>query len=216
MQKATETISRYSMQETKWSEGGAFLPLSVWKTKGFDVDLIESTTDPKDIMHTPQLGKCFRVKILVTERAGAEGTHRTSLSSRTTAQSSGQSEKQPLKRDGKTAGICLAGDSAQWNEEMKKLKVERAAEVSTAKANKARALAVLKRLSEPLQKLEATMKTETFSVLPASITCAVHGQMATAIELETMADTIVDGAEGTMTEEQKIVCRVPTCLSVKI
>ena len=53
------TMVRQEWEEAK--EGGEYLPLSVYKTRGFDVDAI--TTHCQDKYEHPVLGTCYRVRI---------------------------------------------------------------------------------------------------------------------------------------------------------
>ena len=46
------------------TEGGTFLPLSVWKSKGYDVERIMEHSLPEDIREHDVLGPCYRVKLL--------------------------------------------------------------------------------------------------------------------------------------------------------
>ena len=45
------------------TEGGEFLPLSVWQTKGFDIAKIAAEAAPEDITEHKYLGPCYRVNI---------------------------------------------------------------------------------------------------------------------------------------------------------
>ena len=46
------------------SDGGDYLPLSVWSNRGFDTAAIESHSAPEDMRAHPVLGLCYRVRIM--------------------------------------------------------------------------------------------------------------------------------------------------------
>ena len=75
-EKARDFLRSYETSETRYSNGGAFWPLAKWATEGFDSTKIEALTPAQDIQHHPILGKCYRVKILMQEEAGSQGTTR--------------------------------------------------------------------------------------------------------------------------------------------
>lgn len=66
-------LSQFSSKEFCWANGGEFLPLSVWQTKGFDSEKIKNTTPPEDIQVNPQIGTCYRVKIYSSFDKGNSG-----------------------------------------------------------------------------------------------------------------------------------------------
>jgi hypothetical protein len=66
-------LTQFTSKEFSWANGGQFLPLAVWQTQGFDVELIKSNTPPEDVTHNPQVGTCYRVKIYSTFEKGNEG-----------------------------------------------------------------------------------------------------------------------------------------------
>ena len=75
--KAEELMDRYARLEDTFSEGGAYLPLTVWAAKGFDAEAIEAKTLPEDIMTHAVLGTVYRVRILAKSKNGAKGWMRT-------------------------------------------------------------------------------------------------------------------------------------------
>ena len=192
------------------------MPLSVWDRKGFDAARIELTTDPKDIMETPQLGKCYRVKMLTTHRRGVRGTEQ--VSSASTAVDRKRSADTAFDRkpvEGKSTGVCLAGSAEDWGETMKRLKSQRAAEVAEVRAQKTIAIAVLKKLCGPLATLQATMEINSAENLPIVVTKQVQANITKAMELESLAKAVTEGA-GEINEDSKDVCRAlkkrATCL----
>ena len=54
---------RYTDTSEEYAEGGQFLPLNVWRTKGFPVDRIEQHTKPEDIQEDRVVGVTYRVVI---------------------------------------------------------------------------------------------------------------------------------------------------------
>jgi len=55
---------RYTDITEEYAEGGQFLPLNVWKTKGFPEDRIEQNTKPEDIQDDRVVGLTYRVAII--------------------------------------------------------------------------------------------------------------------------------------------------------
>ena len=74
---AEQCFKRYKREEDYYSNGGEFLPLSVWKTHGWNTDLIENFSDPDDIREIPQAGKVYRVKIMASGTRGVAGREAT-------------------------------------------------------------------------------------------------------------------------------------------
>jgi len=62
VRSTTKVHSSSSMEH--YQEGGSFLPLSVWKTKGFDIEAIEALSKPCDKEKHPVLGDTYRVSIV--------------------------------------------------------------------------------------------------------------------------------------------------------
>ena len=65
--------------------GGQFLPLGVWRTKGYDAEAIETKTEAKDKDWHPVLGETYRVRLISKgERAwsGEKSTHVAAAKSR--------------------------------------------------------------------------------------------------------------------------------------
>ena len=61
------------MAETLYEEGGKYLPLQVWSTKGFDASRIEQGSKPGDIQEHPLLGLTYRVALLARGTRGSQG-----------------------------------------------------------------------------------------------------------------------------------------------
>ena len=72
-----ELFERIEKKEYNFSEGGQFLPLSVWERKGFDVGSIETKSGPEDIREHPVLGKMYRVRVHSLIRSSTSATQRS-------------------------------------------------------------------------------------------------------------------------------------------
>ena len=72
--KARVYIKSFETHESRFRNGGAFWPLSKWAADGFDADAIERLTPLCDQQRHDILGRCYRVKIMEKEEAGARGT----------------------------------------------------------------------------------------------------------------------------------------------
>lgn len=59
-------------------DGGDFVPLDVWRTRGFDPIAIQDKSHHADIKTHPVLGIVYRVRILSTSTAGERGQRRVS------------------------------------------------------------------------------------------------------------------------------------------
>ncbi len=70
---ATETLTAYATTEQSYADGGEYLPLEVWGTRGFNIENIRSKSQAADIREDRVLGTCYRVRIVssyVNTRAG--------------------------------------------------------------------------------------------------------------------------------------------------
>lgn len=63
----------------RYVDGGEFLPLSVWGSRGFDADRIRDRTHRSDVREDEVLGTVYRVRILRTETTGKRATIRKSI-----------------------------------------------------------------------------------------------------------------------------------------
>ena len=75
---ANELFNRFVKLEDNFSEGGAYLPLSAWAAKGFNIDNIERLSLAGDVKEHPVLGTVYRVRILTVGRNGSRGWTRDS------------------------------------------------------------------------------------------------------------------------------------------
>jgi hypothetical protein len=62
--------------DANYSDGGAYLPLSVWATKGWDPAQIEATASDADVMEDKRFGKLYRVAVLYKGTSGSIGFER--------------------------------------------------------------------------------------------------------------------------------------------
>ncbi len=58
-----ETYISVQSEEQIWAEGGEYLPLSVWRSRGFNEEDIRTKTPASDQQHHSVLGQCYRVAI---------------------------------------------------------------------------------------------------------------------------------------------------------
>jgi len=96
-------IERYTNREDYFERGGAFLPLNVWGTQGFDVEAIAQHSPPEDIDTHEVLGTVYRVRILTSGVRGSDGMRRSSQ---------WQASEPPAKRQKKSSGTLALGDQA--------------------------------------------------------------------------------------------------------
>jgi hypothetical protein len=77
-----------AMEETRefYIEGGEYLPLGVWMTRGFDAVHIKERSRDSDVIQDPVLGTVYRVRILQRGNAGS----RTTLTTRNLKRKQGQ------------------------------------------------------------------------------------------------------------------------------
>ncbi len=73
---ATTLIQTFQIDQEYYADGGEYLPLSVWQTRGFDAARIEANTPERDRRICSILGPTFRVKILSTGNSGSRGSKR--------------------------------------------------------------------------------------------------------------------------------------------
>ena len=60
---ALEAVLSTQTMEEEWAEGGVFLPIGVWQTKGFDIQKIQEKSGPEDLSEHPVLGTVYRVRL---------------------------------------------------------------------------------------------------------------------------------------------------------
>ena len=81
--EAAEQLTSHELSEESSAEGGEYLPLGVWATRGFDVTRIEQHTRDDDKRICPVLGICFRLRILSKTNVHKRGILRESKRQKT-------------------------------------------------------------------------------------------------------------------------------------
>ena len=71
-----DLLERIEKKETNFSEGGAFLPLSVWERKGFNINDIKEKSLPCDKREHRVLGDTYRVRIEALTKSNTTALHR--------------------------------------------------------------------------------------------------------------------------------------------
>ena len=71
-----DTMASFEKHEDAYAEGGEFLPISVWTTRGFSGDDILENSRPENIISDPVLGTCYRVVVRSTFKQGQRGRER--------------------------------------------------------------------------------------------------------------------------------------------
>jgi hypothetical protein len=78
LKTASETLENFETSVEYFRDGGAFLPLSVWATQGYNVEDIREKSRPSDVRDHPVLGLTYRVRILSGGIMGERGQKRSS------------------------------------------------------------------------------------------------------------------------------------------
>ena len=157
-QRASEAICSYTREEKKWEEQGEFLPLSVYDRRGFDTERIKNNTLPADIIENPQLGTCYRVKILQTGRSGCSGTEQKSSAAVDKTPAAAHQPSMGLKRPLEPTD-CSAGVTIDFAEKIKKLKLEQSETAKKQQETKTVANLVLKKLGSSYENLKLTLQS---------------------------------------------------------
>ena len=76
MLRASKLLQSYEEHEEFYAEGGDFLPLEVWQSRGFNSANILNKSKPSDIRMCPVLGRTFRVPIISGGKRGVKGSRR--------------------------------------------------------------------------------------------------------------------------------------------
>ena len=76
---AKTVFETFTVEAKVYYNGGEFLPLRVWETRGFDPVAIEASSDPSDVMEHKVLGTTYRVSIVSTGLKGERGTRSSSV-----------------------------------------------------------------------------------------------------------------------------------------
>ena len=76
-------MEQYSVREKVFEHGGAFKPLKVWETLGYDPRAIAERSDPEDVLPSRMFGLVYRVPELTVFVRGADGKKDSSSASAT-------------------------------------------------------------------------------------------------------------------------------------
>ena len=172
MALCSRQVSTSLVTEVGWAEKGTFLPLSVWKTKGWDAEAIAARATGEDIRVDPTYGwYTYRVNIRSTEEGQKRQTNdnlallakgRTrALKRKSTDEVSVKSIKDGAASDDRS----FSSESSSSGEDNKPLAAGRKGKKPKAKAKKedggktkvkAAAKAALKKISNPLNALRTT------------------------------------------------------------
>ena len=76
---AKTVFETFTVEAKVYCDGGEFLPLGVWETRGFDPVGIEASSDPSDVMEHKVLGTTYRVSIVSTGLKGETVTRSSSV-----------------------------------------------------------------------------------------------------------------------------------------
>jgi hypothetical protein len=98
-----EVHESYRTRERHYEHGGAFKPLSVWTTLGYDGTIIATQSHPEDVMPDRMFGLVYRVSELYVGARGSDGT-KTSKRQRTSANAAGAESAAPEHAD--AAGVA--------------------------------------------------------------------------------------------------------------
>jgi hypothetical protein len=72
-QASVEYLERHRQEARYYQDGGEFLPLSVWETRGFSVPAIVANSASADKAKHPVLGDVYRVAIVSSGQRGEDG-----------------------------------------------------------------------------------------------------------------------------------------------
>jgi len=76
---AKTMFEKFTVEAKVYYNGGEFLPLRVWETRGFDPVAIATSSDPSDVMEHKVLGTTYRVSIVSTGHRSETGTKSSSV-----------------------------------------------------------------------------------------------------------------------------------------
>ena len=69
-----KNFRKFRNVEEYFEVGGAYLPLSVWTTKGWDPERIKVNSKPEDVRYSEQGCEVYRARIMSTGTRGAQGS----------------------------------------------------------------------------------------------------------------------------------------------
>ena len=70
---STQRFVSFETHQQEYREGGAFWPLSVWATQGWDTSLIIAEARPEDIRNVRMAGVCYRIPVYTSADTGKRG-----------------------------------------------------------------------------------------------------------------------------------------------
>ena len=91
-------VRNVERSEQLYANMGQYLPLDVWKTQGFNPEMIKANTKPEDIRTCSVLGLCYRVEIMSTGNRGSKGTVSSDWKASESQEKSAEKDSQKLKR----------------------------------------------------------------------------------------------------------------------
>jgi len=159
-------LSNYSKKERVFHDGGEFLPLSVWSTRGFDVENIRSKSAPQDIAQHPVLGAVYRVAIVSvgTERRDGQEFKEKIVAKRDRSASEASSrsrDRKAKKRAKKTEVEKKAADKAT------QLAIKQVANKNAAKVKFAQK--IIQKLELPISDIETNHAQALMQYVPVPI-----------------------------------------------
>jgi hypothetical protein len=107
---AKELLEKNEEHESYYQNGGEYLPLGVWQTRGFDSAAIERNSDSSDIKMHPVLGDTYRVRILSGGERGSQGRKHTHVLSNSSKRPKTQQE---LANKAQQAQLALQAQPAE-------------------------------------------------------------------------------------------------------
>ena len=209
------SLTKFKKKEFSWALGGEFLPLSVWKVKGFDPERIAATTKPEDIQENEQAGTCYRVRIYSTQEAGAEGfvaSQRLSSASGDGDRNLGADMWTRNTRPRLEQASSSSGETrAEFNDRMKREKAERKEIEKKLCQTKLMANQLSKKLAAPLLHLSSLLN-EAETHIPGSVANCAKAKRDEAAALQMSLNAIVANPESApfdpAIKKEVIACRV--------
>lgn len=134
-----EALVTEEVTTDSFSQGGAFLPLGVWATKGFDTDRIKSKSRTCDIMEDDVLGTCYRVRILEVKTTGSRSKKRSSEAGANIVEGGAAvADKKKLLaiQDGKVDDTTSSSSSSSSSDKKKKKKHHKKSKAKKEKKSK--------------------------------------------------------------------------------
>ena len=205
LQTVTDTETKFEMSRNIslkkvesdlniYEEGGAFLPLSVWATKGYDSDRIKDLSESQDIEEHRVLGTTYRVAV---KKTGVKRAHGLVYED---GQNAGPSQASGSQESG-----SYADRLAQQAEALKQLK----AEGKALEAKRKKVIQPVQSVLASLEKLKSNIKAdkippqlaadnpidESTSQLREAVSDVKHANMGNFDEAKEKADAALANAK---------------------